>query len=61
MLPPEISPGVFHLTMEQSLKLERLKREFCQLNKEEQEKYFGELLSQFFMKDNFIKHLMKNG
>ncbi|EKU97973.1 Phycobilisome degradation protein nblA [Leptolyngbya sp. PCC 7375] len=52
------TPG--QLTLEQQFKLETLKTEVRQLTKEQAQDYVIEAFRQMFVKDNLVKHLLKN-
>lgn len=49
-----------NLTLEQQFKLKILTEQVGQLSKEQAQQYLIELLRQGFVKDNLVKHLLKN-
>ena len=51
---------VFELSLEQQFKLEQLKQEFQDLNKDEIIKYLIDTMEQIMMRDNLIRDLMKS-
>ena len=48
------------LTLEQQFKLQVLKEQIATLTKEQAQEYLLEMLRQMMVKDNLVKHLMKN-
>lgn len=49
------------LSMEQQFKLQVLKEQVSSLSKEQAQEYLLEMFRQMMVKDNLVKHLMKNG
>ncbi len=49
------------LSMEQQFKLQVLKEQVASLSKEQAQEYLLEMFRQMMVKDNLVKHLMKNG
>ena len=48
------------LSMEQEFKLQVLREEVKSLNQEQAQEYLLELFRQMMVKDNLVKHLLKN-
>jgi hypothetical protein len=48
------------LTLEQQFKLQILKEEVKQLSQEQAQEYLMEVFRQMMVKDNLVKHLLKN-
>lgn len=48
------------LTLEQQFKLQVLKEQVEGLSKEQAQEYLLEMFRQMMVKDNLVKHLMKN-
>jgi hypothetical protein len=48
------------LSMEQQFKLQVLREEVKSLNQEQAQEYLLELFRQMMVKDNLVKHLLKN-
>ncbi|NEZ65617.1 phycobilisome degradation protein NblA [Leptolyngbyaceae cyanobacterium CCMR0082] len=51
-------PG--QLTLEQQFQLQILKEQVRNLSHEDAQKYVVEIMRQMFVKDNLVKHLLKN-
>lgn len=48
------------LTLEQQFRLQSLKEQVQHLSREEAQSYLVEVLRQMMVKDNLVKHLLKN-